>query len=128
MKGFFVMTGGFVGAISRYGFGEWIDPVHGFPLGTLLINLIGCFLLGWFLTYVSRSPRVKPEVVLMIGTGFIGSFTTFSTFSVETIRLVQAGSVLLAVLYVLLSTLAGLLLAEAGRRWALSGGKEGGKG
>ncbi|KMY55274.1 membrane protein [Bacillus sp. FJAT-27231] len=128
MNVLFVMIGGFFGAIGRYLAGEWVQPVHEFPLGTLLINLIGCFFLGWFLTFVNRYKRVKPEITLMIGTGVIGSFTTFSTFSVETVHLFQGGHAFLAVLYVLVSTLFGLLLADAGRRWALSGEKEGVKG
>ena len=121
----FVMIGGFFGSISRYALGEWIHTDHGFPLGTLLINLIGCFCLGWFLTFVSRSKKIKSEMTSMIGTGFIGSFTTFSTFSVETFQLVQNGFVFLAVMYVLSSILFGLLLAYIGCKMALVYQKEG---
>lgn len=124
----FVMIGGFFGAICRYLLGEWVKPVHGFPLGTLLINLIGCLFLGWFLAFVNRSKKIKPEVTLMIGTGVIGSFTTFSTFSVETVHLIQEGHVFSALFYVSSSTIFGLLLADVGRRWALSNEREGVKG
>ena len=88
----FVMIGGFFGAISRFALGEWIHTSNGFPLGTLFINLIGCFFLGWFLTFVSQKKKIRPELTLLIGTGFVGSFTTFSTFSVETLNLIAAGS------------------------------------
>ena len=88
----FVMIGGFFGAISRFALGEWIHTSNGFPLGTLFINLIGCFFLGWFLTFVSQKKKIRPEFTLLIGTGFVGSFTTFSTFSVETLNLIAAGS------------------------------------
>ena len=114
------MIGGFFGAVCRYALGEWIPTNNGFPLGTLLINLIGCLFLGWFLTFVSQKKTIRSEFTLIIGTGFIGSFTTFSTFSVETIHLFQEGLVFLALLYVLASTILGLLLAYLGRKLALS--------
>jgi|SRR3954453_178317 CrcB protein len=121
----FVMVGGFFGSISRYVLGEWIHTDNGFPLGTLLINLIGCFCLGWFLTFVSRSKKVSSEMTSMIGTGFIGSFTTFSTFSVETIQLVQHGLEFFAVMYVLSSIVLGLCLAYIGCKMALVYQREG---
>lgn len=115
----FVMLGGFFGAICRYGLGEWIHTDTGFPVGTLVINLIGCLCLGWFLTFVSQRKKIKPEWTLLIGTGFIGSFTTFSTFSVETIQLFQKGLVFLALLYVVTTTVVGVLLAYLGYKMAL---------
>lgn len=120
-----VMTGGFFGAICRYAAGAGMPAAHGFPLGTLFVNLVGCFVLGWFLTYAARSRKIKPESILFIGTGVIGSFTTFSTFSVETIHLFEEGRAFLALLYILISTAAGLVLADIGRRWALAGEREG---
>ncbi|MEK4028215.1 MULTISPECIES: fluoride efflux transporter CrcB [Bacillaceae] len=125
MNVLFVMIGGFLGAICRYLLGEWIHTAHGFPVGTLLINLIGCLFLGWFLTYVSQNKKIKPEITLLIGTGFVGSFTTFSTFSVEVMQLFGEGRFLIALFYILSSLLLGLLLAGVGRRWALSNEKEG---
>jgi fluoride exporter len=113
-----VMLGGFLGALSRYGIGEWIQTNNGFPLGTLLINLIGCFFLGWFLTYITIMKNLKPELTLLIGTGFIGSFTTFSTFSVETILLFQNGQTVYAALYILISTIFGILMAYFGVKLA----------
>ena len=104
----FVMIGGFFGAISRFALGEWIHTSNGFPLGTLFINLIGCFFLGWFLTFVSQKKKIRPELTLLIGTGFVGSFTTFSTFSVETLNLLQQGLIFQGLLYVLTTIILGL--------------------
>ncbi len=120
-----VMIGGFFGAISRFALGEWLHTENGFPLGTFIINLIGCFALGWFLTYVNQKKKIKTEFTLIIGTGFIGSYTTFSTFSVETINLFQQGLVFFGTTYVLATIILGLLLAYLGRKLALSKEKVG---
>jgi len=119
-----VMIGGFFGAICRFSLGELIHTNNGFPLTTILINLSGCFILGWFLTYVSLNKKIRPEFTLIIGTGFIGSFTTFSTFSVETLNLFHEGLVFMAVIYVLTSTGLGILLAYAGHNLAISKKRE----
>jgi len=114
-----VIIGGFFGAICRFSIGEWIIKNNGFPLSTFIINMIGCFILGWFLTYANKTKKVKPAFTLMIGTGFIGSFTTFSTFSVETLHLLQKGLILTAILYVFASTVIGIGLAYAGHKLAI---------
>ncbi|MFJ5760958.1 fluoride efflux transporter CrcB [Neobacillus sp. NPDC093182] len=119
MKLISVMLGGFFGALTRYGIGEWIPTDNGFPLGTLIINLIGCFFLGWFLTFITFRKNIKPEFTLLIGTGFIGSFTTFSTFSIETILLFQNGLAVYGTIYVLFSIIFGILLAYLGLKLAL---------
>lgn len=113
------MIGGFFGAMSRFALGEWIHTDNGFPLGTFVINLTGCFVLGWFLTYVNQKKKVRPEFALIFGTGFVGSFTTFSTFSVETINLFQQGLVFWGLVYVLATTILGLLLTYLGHKLAL---------
>lgn len=126
MKIFIVMIGGFFGALSRYVLGEWFhSSSNGFPTGTLMINLIGCLFLGWFLTFVSKRQRIKPELSLFIGTGFVGSFTTFSTFSVETVQLFQNSYIIQAVFYVFTSIILGLLMTYIGWKLALSNEKEG---
>ncbi|EJQ99026.1 crcB protein [Bacillus cereus MSX-A1] len=80
---------GIIGALSRYQFGLTIDKYwhQPFPLATLLINLIGCCLLGWLTTYISRLNILRKEILTGIGTGFLGAFTTFSTFKLEAIQL-----------------------------------------
>lgn len=124
MNIWFVMIGGFFGAISRSCLGEWIQTDGGFPFATLLVNLIGCFLLGWLLTFMGQRKNVSPGITLFFGTGFIGSFTTFSTFSVETIQLFQNGLVFFALLYILISICLGLCLTFIGYKIALSSKKE----
>lgn len=120
MKILFVMIGGFFGAICRFALSEWIHTNNEFPLVTLLINVSGCFLLGWFLTFVSQLRKIRPEFTLLVGTGFIESFTTFSTFSMETLSLIQSGFIFMAFFYVLTSTVLGILLAYAGYHFAIA--------
>lgn len=124
MKVIYVMIGGFFGAICRYSLGQMLH-MERFPLGTLVINLIGCLFLGWFLTFASQKHQIKPALVLFIGTGFTGSFTTFSTFSVEIVSLFQDGSVLYGVLYVLLTIIFGIMFAFLGYKLALSNVEKG---
>ncbi|MEW4370900.1 fluoride efflux transporter CrcB [Paenibacillus kandeliae] len=111
---------GILGAMCRYLLSMWI-PNHGFPFATLLINIIGCFLLAIVMKYIARLPRVSPAWATAIGTGFVGSFTTFSTFSVESIQLLEEGMYGLAMVYVGCSLFGGLLATQFGfylsQRW-----------
>lgn len=125
MNVFLVMIGGFLGAICRFALGEWIHTNNGFPIATFFINLSGCFVLGWFLTYISQNKKIRREFSLIIGTGFIGSFTTFSTFSVETLNLFQNGLMFMAIIYVVASTVLGIGLAYAGHHLARLKKREG---
>ncbi|MBG0918627.1 fluoride efflux transporter CrcB [Exiguobacterium sp. SRB7LM] len=106
----YVGLAGAVGALARYGLGMMIDSIgpSAFPISTLLINLIGSFLLGWLTHMFLRTGKLSPQFVTIVGTGMIGSFTTFSTFSVETIRLLDESRIGLALLYVFLSITLGL--------------------
>lgn len=113
-----VGIGGILGALSRYYVGAvlniwWQEP---FPISTLLINLVGCFLLSWLMQFVAKATIVHPYLITGLGTGFVGSFTTFSTFSVETIQLIQSSQWGLAFLYVWCSLVGGLFLAWLGYR------------
>lgn len=102
MSYFAVAVGGFLGAIARFGMGQWFaDLVHstGFPWGTLIINLLGCFVLSLFLTITLDLLVLNPFIRVGISTGFIGSFTTFSTFSLETVQLLQKHQFAYAGLY-----------------------------
>jgi len=120
MKLTLVMIGGFFGSICRFILGEWLHITNGFPLGTFLINLAGCFILGWFLTFMSQKRKIRPAFTLLIGTGFVGSFTTFSTFSVETLNLFQQGLMLMGIFYVLASIVLGVTLVFLGHKLACS--------
>jgi CrcB protein len=106
----YVGLAGAVGALARYGLGLMVDSLGSsvFPVATLLTNLIGSFLLGWLTHMFLRTGKPSPQFVTIVGTGMIGSFTTFSTFSVETIRLLEESRIGLALLYVFLSITLGL--------------------
>ncbi len=115
-----VGVGGFLGAIARYlvtlGVARvWPRP---FPLGTLLINVTGSFVLGWFTTWAASRAEVDPAWRLLVGTGFVGAYTTFSTFEYETRRLSEAGLHGLAALNVAASVAAGYAAVSLGVRLA----------
>ena len=90
----------------------------GFPYGTFAVNIAGCVLLGWLLTADSKRGKICTKWRLMLGTSLLSSFTTFSTFSMETVQLWRSGSAGTALLYVNLSVVLGCLLAYAGWRLA----------
>lgn len=102
-----VAIGGFFGSVARYAVGLWFaDLVRGtgFPWGTLVINLLGCFVLALFLTVALDVLVVSPFIRLGVSTGFIGAFTTFSTFSLETVQLLQSHQFGYAGLYLFCSS------------------------
>ncbi|MCM3727535.1 fluoride efflux transporter CrcB [Neobacillus cucumis] len=113
-----VGVGGFFGALLRYLIGKEIPAPSGFPLGTLVINLLGGLFLSWFFTITVKRTNISPNLKLTIGTGFTGAFTTFSTFSVETLNLIKNDQIILACLYVVLSILGGIILALIGAKLA----------
>lgn len=108
-----VGVGGFIGANSRYWLGYWIGS-QGFPVATLAINLLGCLGLAFFATYISEKRAVAEWVRHLIAPGFFGAFTTFSTFNLEAMTLLRDGKNGLALLYILLSVLGGLIAGGIG--------------
>lgn len=113
---------GGLGCIARYLASGWVYQVAGraLPFGTLTVNIVGSFLLGLLMTLGLRSNIFTPQVRIGLTVGFMGGFTTFSTFSYETLRLLEEGSVwqaganiFLNVLLCLVSALAGSLVARA---------------
>ncbi|KAB8183972.1 fluoride efflux transporter CrcB [Microbispora catharanthi] len=110
-----VFLGGIVGAPARYLADRLVQRLHDsvFPWGTLAVNLSGSLVLGLLLG--ARDDLGLPAVmVTLLGTGFCGAFTTFSTFGFETVRLLEEGSVLEAGLNALGSLVLGVLAAAAG--------------
>src|SRR3989338_8290747 len=99
-----VGTGGFIGTILRYILGgipyKFLDT--SFPLGTLLVNFIGAFLIGYFMETAFRS-TISDMTRMFVAIGILGGFTTFSTFSYETIALLRSGNTLYALLNMLLT-------------------------
>ena len=95
-----------MGALARHGVSTAVAAAFGprFPLGTLVVNVAGSFAMGWlFALFAERMHVVSPELRLLVMTGLLGAFTTFSTFSVETLALLQAGRWLAGAANVLLS-------------------------
>lgn len=110
-----VGLGGFVGANARYLLGLWVATRYGtsFPLGTFIINITGSFILGVIMGLLDAHV-LAPAVRLALGIGFVGAYTTFSTFTYETLRLIESGSLLLATGNVVGSVAVGMLAAIAG--------------
>jgi len=111
-----VGVGGFLGAMARYGVSLAAARLWSgeFPLGTFAANVSGCFALGLFVTLSSERLGLDPGVRLMIATGFLGAFTTFSTFEYETHRLLETGAWGWAVLNAAASLAAGLAAVRLG--------------
>lgn len=97
-----VAVGAAVGALCRYYLGMFIQQRAGadFPVGTLVINVTGSFLLGFIMRYALQSSGIGPEARLLLTTGFCGGYTTFSTFSYETMLMIEDGEYARAGTYV----------------------------
>ena len=111
----YLAAGGVIGTLARYGVGQWIPTRAGtdFPWPTFAINVAGSLVLGFAMRAFETMP-VAPEVRGLIAVGFCGAFTTFSTFSFETVALMQAGHWARASLYAAGSVAVGLLAVFAG--------------
>ena len=99
-----VGIGGFIGSIFRYLVG--LIPIKnnaGFPINTLIINVVGAFLIGLIVTAFSKNADANGTWLLLLKVGLCGGFTTFSTFSLESMNLIKSGSAGAAALYILLS-------------------------
>ncbi|MEH6378777.1 fluoride efflux transporter CrcB, partial [Streptomyces sp. KLMMK] len=104
-----VSLGGGAGAAARYGAGLlWPAPPGAFPWTTLLINVVGCALIGVLLTVIAELAAPHRLLRPFLGTGVLGGFTTFSTYTVDAQRLIEDGRVATALAY-LAGTLAGAL-------------------
>jgi fluoride exporter len=109
-----IALGGAVGTAARYGLGGVIQrATTAFPLSTLVINITGSFLLGFLMRWL-LSTTASPELRAALTIGFCGGYTTFSTFSYETARLIESGSWTRAGTYVVASVAASLLATFAG--------------
>ncbi|MCW2276665.1 fluoride efflux transporter CrcB [Heliophilum fasciatum] len=116
-----VGIGGFLGAILRYEMGQWCAPwvaQSGFPWGTLLINLSGCLVLAFFLTITLEYYSVRPSIRVGLGTGFLGAFTTFSTFTLECVYLLNSRAFWSLGIYLMASIAGGTVLSALGVFWA----------
>ena len=116
LKYLMVGVGGFAGAIARFWLGSYIGGKMGtrFPYGTFVINISGSFLIGLIMTVLSERMPLSPNWRYLVPIGFIGAYTTFSTFEYETLRSLQDGQFWVASLNVGLSVLLGFAAVWGG--------------
>lgn len=107
----FVALGSAAGGAARFLLGTFIQLRFGagLPVGTLVVNISGAFLLGFIFTLALSTPAISPEMRGLLTTGFCGGYTTFSTFSYDTMMLLEDGEIARASLYVVLSVVVALL-------------------
>ena len=107
---------GLAGTLARYWLTTWLDAVFGeaFPAGTLCVNLAGCFLAGFCFHALNEKYVIDPVLSASILIGFLGGFTTFSAYGIQSFTLLKNGELTLAGLNVMLSNLAGLLMVWLG--------------
>jgi len=107
---------GFLGAVSRYHVEGWVSrhTRSDFPIGTLAVNVSGCLLLGFLITLFAERLVPSPHLRAALTIGFLGAYTTLSTFAYETLRLGEDGAPARALLYVVASVGLGVLAAWTG--------------
>ncbi len=111
-----VALGGALGSVTRYLVGGWIAQRWGtfFPYGTLVINMTASFIIGFFLAFAQERARLGPYWRLFIAVGFVGGYSTFSTYEYESVRLLQDGEMLFAMIYLIGSMAGGAIAAITG--------------
>jgi len=112
----YIALGGALGSLARYWIGSTIANRMGtrFPYGTLIVNITACVIIGFILTLLGRRPEFNPSLRFLIPIGFIGAYSTFSTFEWETFVNLQSGAFFIAGLYVALSCVLGLAAVWCG--------------
>jgi fluoride exporter len=99
-----VALGGAMGALARYWLSGWLNSAEArIPWGTLCANLLGSFFMGVLFVLILEKAKLPPEMRPLLMTGFLGAFTTFSTFSLETLAMINEGHIIAALFYVILS-------------------------
>ncbi|HTV56358.1 MAG TPA: fluoride efflux transporter CrcB [Terriglobia bacterium] len=115
-KYLFIAIGGALGSIARYWVGSTISGRLGtrFPYGTFVINMTACVIIGFALTYLSRRVELSAAWRFLVPIGFVGAYSTFSTYEWETLSSMRSGALLLAALYAVGSLLLGLVAVWGG--------------
>ncbi|HEY0528680.1 MAG TPA: fluoride efflux transporter CrcB [Gemmatimonadaceae bacterium] len=110
-----IAVGGAIGSVARYIVGRAVQGLSGsgFPIGTLAVNIVGCFLIGVFVRFLLNM-QTSPELRALLVVGFCGGFTTFSTFSYEAVGLIEGGDYARAASYVVASVVICILATFAG--------------
>jgi len=111
-----LVIGGVTGTVSRYLFSRVVHGVFGtdFPYGTLFVNLVGCFIIGFLASIVETRMLLGPNGRVLLIIGFCGAFTTFSMFILETSNLVDSGQTLHAFANLFVAVIVGFVLLRAG--------------
>ncbi len=112
-----ISLGAIAGALSRYYLTLWFAQRFGssFPYGTFFINLSGCFVMGFFVTLsLERVTMIPPDIRLMVTTGFLGAYTTFSTYGLESLTLLRAAHFPAASIYWAGSAILGIISVQLG--------------
>ena len=110
-----VALGGALGALFRLAVGEWVmAKVESFPYGTIVVNLIGCLIIGLILGIYMQKPDIPQWLRFFLVVGGLGAFTTFSTFAFEMLQLMMAESYVQAIWYGGLQVIGGLILCWIG--------------
>ncbi len=112
----FIAIGGSLGSIARYWVGSTISGRLGtrFPYGTFVINISACIMIGFALTYLGRRVELSPAWRFLVPVGFVGAYSTFSTYEWETLSTLRSGAFLLAAFYAVGSLLLGLVAVWGG--------------
>lgn len=113
---FWIALGGALGSVARFSVAATVNRLLGvsFPVGTLIVNVLGSFAIGYILTFMlSKFPHAENQRYFLV-TGFLGGFTTFSAFSFDLLQQLQRGENLMAIVYVLASVLLGLAAVMLG--------------
>jgi CrcB protein len=112
----YIAIGSAIGGVGRYAIGGVLQQRFGlaFPIGTLVVNVVGSLLLGFILRIALGGTQLSPETRIFLTTGFCGGFTTFSTFTYDTAVMFESGQYRRAALYVTLSIVLSLLATFAG--------------
>jgi CrcB protein len=116
LKIIFVAVGGSIGATTRYLVSNWAAERFGagFPYGTLIVNVVGCFIIGAFMTVTTERLIVSPYWRLLVTVGFVGGLTTFSSFSYETFGLLENANLMMALYNIGLNLILGFLATWIG--------------
>ena len=112
-----VGIGGFIGATLRYLIGNWIQNLLDnpeFPYGTLLVNLIGCLIIGFIIAISETQDNISQEIQIFLTVGVLGGFTTFSAFGIDTVNFIRNGDLHLGAINIVLQMTLGILAAWLG--------------